>query len=78
MLLQKHRQPALIIAVSCLLVHGGLSVFYAYALTGDQHVHKWLRLPENKFKNDVICTICHLGYGIGYYILLVRPWMMSI
>lgn len=78
LILQKRRQPALIAAVSFLLVHGGLSVFYAYALTGDRHVQTWLRKPENKLTNDIICVFCHLGYGYGYYVLLVRPWMMSM
>lgn len=69
----------MLVAVSFLMLHGGLSVFYADALyEKDRHLHKWLRKAENKFKNDVICWFCHMGYGLGYYIIIVRQWMLSV
>jgi hypothetical protein len=76
LVVSKHRQPALIIATSCLMVHGGLTVMYGYALKSDPDLQNWFR--DHKMFNDIVCMICHLGYGIGYYILLIRPWMMSI
>lgn len=76
LLVQKRKQPALIASVSFLLLHGGIAVFYGYAMIGDKHLHDWL--VAHKMKNDIICFFCHYSYGLGYYVLLIRPWIMSL
>jgi hypothetical protein len=68
----KRRQPALIAATACFMFHGAFAVFYAYSNTGDKHVHKWLREDENKGINTFLFMMCSVGYGFGYYILIVR------
>lgn len=60
------------------MFHGGLAVFYAYSNTGDKHIHKWLREPENKGINTFLFMMCSLGYGLAMYIMVVRQWIVSI
>lgn len=76
LIVQKHRIPCFIVAVSLLLVHGILAVFYAVSLydfaeNRDSHLQDWLR-KDHREANNFLCWLCHMGYGLGYFILVIR------
>lgn len=65
------------------MLHGGLAVMYGYALYDanldrQENLQKWFRLPEHEALNNFLCWTCHMGYGLGYFVLVFRQWIMSV
>jgi hypothetical protein len=71
----RRKSTALIASISSLVVFSGFGIFYAYADTGDKHLHKWLR--SHIVVNNFLFTLCNYSFGLGYYILIVQQWMTS-